>query len=246
VTRPKQRGIPRPEDLPEILNDEFIERTTREAMPWAANRKKFAATLLPAAERYATTMAIPSETAMRNEISALYRAADQRRYKEVARRVGQLTKETRAYIEKRGKLINLAIPNPEVFADPDPERRNDACDIVATLLRRGMERGGEVILHAPTPRRPRRQAELDLIMWIEVAYLEATGMKPTLTADPKRPGPFARMVKAILKKIAPDADAIGLLNELQRPPQKRQHRKKWQRQYQEERRQQKTRAAPKT
>jgi hypothetical protein len=232
VTRPKHRGIPTPKDLPRILDDKFIESLAQKAkLSRAANREMFAATIRDAAHRFVTTMAIPREAATRREISGLYSAADRHIYKETARRIGQLSPETRAFIQKRGNR-RRTIPRPAAFANP--ARRDKACEIIVRLLRVGMNRG-KPLLHAPRP--PRRNAELDLIMWIEVAYYEATGMKPALTANRQRPGPFARMVQDILNEVAPGgADAVGLLNKLQRRRKMMQHRKNVQRQYPKKRR----------
>ena len=52
-------------------------------------------------------------------------------------------------------------------------------------------------------------------MWLRIAWLEATGKEASLTADPRRPGPFARMVQECLKLVgAGHADAVALVNKL--------------------------------
>ena len=97
-------------------------------------------------------------------------------------------------------------------------RRDDACEAIAGLLRVGLK-GGKPLLNAPQPRQrpPRREAELTFVMWLGIAYLDATSSTPPPdTANPERPGPFARMVQACLEKIAPGADGVGLINELHR------------------------------
>jgi integrase len=75
------------------------------------------------------------------------------------------------------------------------------------------------LLHAPKRTRnfAKRDAELNFIMWLQAAWLEATNELPSLAANPKRPGPFARMVRKSLELIgAGHADAVGLINELSR------------------------------
>jgi hypothetical protein len=214
----KKRRIPAPQKLPHIFDDKFIQGLAQQAkLSWAANIPRFAAAIRDAAQRCVAAMATPTDVKMRVEIRGLYSAADRHRYKETATRIGKLSKQTRAFIKKRGDrpILSLAIPDPQAFNDP--ARRDDACETTVRLLRVGVERG-KPLLYAPNPqpRPPRRQAERDFVMWLEVAYLEATGMPPPLTANPDRPGPFARMVQRCLNGIAPGANAVEMLNELHR------------------------------
>jgi hypothetical protein len=73
------------------------------------------------------------------------------------------------------------------------------------------------MLHAPELQQhpARRDAARNFVKWLRVAYLEATGEHPSFTANPERPGPFARMAQACLDEITKGADAVELLNELQ-------------------------------
>jgi hypothetical protein len=218
VRAKKDRRIPVPEELPRILDDKFIRDLAQQAkLPLDADIPRFAAEIRHAALRYVAVMTITSDRAMRDEIQALYSAAVRHRYKETATRIDKLSEQTRAFLKRRGdrRSVGLAIPEPEVLKDFG--RRDQACETIVRLLRVGMK-GGKAILHAPTPhpRPPRRKAELDLVMWLRVAYLDATGMPPTHTANPNRPGPFARMVQTCLDKIAPGTNAAEMLNELHR------------------------------
>jgi hypothetical protein len=72
-------------------------------------------------------------------------------------------------------------------------------------------------LHAPElQQHPARQkAELNFVMRLRLAYLDATDEPPSLTADPRRPGPFARMVQHCLNEVKASGNAVALLNELQ-------------------------------
>ena len=212
----KKRRIPAPQKLPHIFDDKFIQGLAQQAkLSWAANIPRFAAAIRDAAKRYVAAMATPSDVTMRAEIEGLYSAADRHRYKETATRIGKLSKQTRAFIKKRGDrpTLSLAIPDPQAFNDP--ARRDEACGTIARLLHVGIE-DRKVQLYAPKPqsRPPRREAELDFVMRLELAYLEATGMPPPLTANPARPGPFARMVQTCLDRIALGANAVEMLNEL--------------------------------
>ena len=133
---------------------------------------------------------------------------------------------SRRRISARRRSVTL--PSPKALRDE--KRRDKGCATVVKLCQYG---GGwtegrkrpsgkrswtwRPYLRAPKPQRhfPKREAELTFVMWIRTAWLEATGAEAPLTADPRRPGPFARMVKECLRLVrAAQADAIPLLNKL--------------------------------
>ena len=215
----KDRRIPAPEELPRIFDEKFIGRLAETAkLPLHADIPRFAAAILGAARLYVADKAIPSDKAVRDEIKALYSAANRYRYNETATRISKISERTRALMKTRGDRLALTIPEPEALRDR--ANQDEACETIVQLLRVGWEYG-KPLLYTPEPpewepprRKPRRKAEMDFVMWLEVAYLEATGMPPTHMANPDRPGPFARMVQACLRKIAPGANAVERLNEL--------------------------------
>jgi len=125
------------------------------------------------------------------------------------------------------RWTKVALPSPEALLD---ERRDHACATVIKLCQNG---GGWVegrkrpsgkrswtwrpYFRAPEPQRhfPKREEELSFVMWLRIAWLEATGKEASLTADPRRPGPFARMVQECLELVgAGHADAVALVNKL--------------------------------
>src|SRR5262249_61761708 len=63
------------------------------------------------------------------------------------------------------------------------------------------------LLYAPQPRRnfPRRDAERNFVMWLRIAWLDATGAEASRTArhsDASRDvGPFARLVPECLRLV---------------------------------------------
>jgi hypothetical protein len=123
---------------------------------------------------------------------------------------------------------HVTLPSPEALQDK--RRRDEACARVVKLC----QYGGRWIegrkrpsgkrsatwrpyLRAPKPQRhfPKREAELTFVMWLRIAWVEATDKEAPRTTDPRRPGPFARMVKECLRLVgSPHADAVGLLNKL--------------------------------
>jgi hypothetical protein len=77
----------------------------------------------------------------------------------------------------------------------------------------------EPILCAPmlNPRPDIRSAERTFIMWLEVAWVEATGSNVPVTAHHVNPGPFARLAQMALALLgAPHADAVQAINDLER------------------------------
>jgi hypothetical protein len=131
--------------------------------------------------------------------------------------------------------LRLQMPTPSDLRDE--ALRKDACDRVARLcliggqLVEGRRRPSgkrsrpvfRPLLYAPEPRRnfPRRDAERNFFMWLQIAWLEATGKMPPRTArNPDRSralGPFARFAKECLKLAgAGHANVVELINELER------------------------------
>ena len=220
----KDRRIPAPEELPHIFDDEFIRSLAQTAkLPLLADIPRFETAILDAARQYVTDKAIPSDRAVRDEIKGLYSAANRYRYKETATRISKISERTRALMQKRGDRLGLVTPEPEALRNRESQR--EACETVVRLLRMGWECGKPLLYMPPEPpkplntsellrRPPRRKTELDFVMWLGVAYLEATGMPPTHMANADRPGPFARMVQDCLVKIAPGANAVELLHKL--------------------------------
>jgi hypothetical protein len=123
----------------------------------------------------------------------------------------------------------------------DRTRRAEACKLLRLMCVSGgrivegrsrpsgrKSRALQVTLNAPSRRRgfARRDAERQFVMWLQVAYLEATGRRPPRTARHAGPnrkvirkvgGPFVRMVIECLRLVgAPHADAVELIKDLER------------------------------
>jgi hypothetical protein len=141
----------------------------------------------------------------------------------------------------RGAPVTL----PSAAVMSDPAKRDAACRLVELMCVRGgsvvqgrrrpsgkRSRTWRITLDAPPPRRhaARRDAERDFVMWLQIAYLEATGRHPPRTArhggDHRKPGPFVRMIAKCLCLVgAPHADAVGLINDLERQRRKMTERR---------------------
>jgi len=192
--------------------------------------KRFAEGIREAAHIYATDVREPNENEVRAEVEKLYLAAERRLYDQVAilieklsarafrlLKFAELTRTSfpspgpRDESRRRGatsiQWISITLPSPETLRDH--AQREEACATVVKLWR--------PYLRAPEPRRhfPKRESERTFVMWLRIAWLDATGEEATRTVDPRRPGPLARMVKKCLVLVgAGHADAVGLLNEL--------------------------------
>ena len=149
--------------------------------------------------------------------------------------VANLSPEARVYLEAQLKLPGprkAKLRFPSVRALRDASRRDKACEMIERLCRisggyvEGRKRSSgkrsktwRPLLFAPLPNEhpPKRAAELRFVMHLQLAWLEAVGKPPTATVNPSRPDrPFPNLVRKCLKLVGARADAVGLINELQR------------------------------
>jgi hypothetical protein len=230
----KDRRIPAPEELPSIFDDKCIRELAHTArLPQTADIPRFAAAVLDAANLYIRDASIASNNEVYHEIDGLLRAADRavnaRKRQDaacetVAVRVELLSERTRNLLNEWGTR-----PDPEVLRDPATQCA--ACETIASLCRigagwrEGRRRPGgrrsitkASVLHAPPLQQhpARREAQLDFVIWLQVAYLEAAGKSPPATSHPGRPTPFAQMAQLCLDKLQAGANAVEMINELQR------------------------------
>jgi hypothetical protein len=199
-------------------------------LPARADRKRFAESVREAADIYAKQTRAPTDNKLRAEIAALYRAAKRKRLGHVAELFETLSPEARRLLRNRASRLSFKLPASQW--PHDTAQQQQACEVVLKLCQRGgkyvegrqrpsgkRSRAWRPLLVGPKPRRnfPKRDAELNFIMWLQVAWLEATGQWPSRAANAARPGPFARMVRKCLELVgAGHADAVGLINELNR------------------------------
>ena len=230
----KDRRIPAPEELPRTFDNKFVLDLVQEAkLSWAANIPRFSAAVREAAEVYIRDASTASDNKVHHEVDGLLRAAEyalsarKRKdvaFEKVAVQIEGLSGRTRELLNKRGML-----PNPEILRDPATQ--GAGCETITSLCRigacwqKGRRRPGGKrsmtmvsVLHAPTLQQhpARREAQLYFMMMLRAAVLEATGMPPTPTAHPGRPTPFAKMAQVCLDKLRAGANAVALINELQR------------------------------
>ena len=222
-------------DVPRVFNYERIEQlATIGQLPSTADQKRFGEGVREAARIYATDARSPTAGTVRDEIAALYRAAERREYERAATLLAHLLPPARAHLEKRLKLpgprkAKLRLPSTKSLLD---HRRDNACEMIERVCRTGgayvegrMRPSGrrsttwQPTLCAPVPdaHPPKRAAELRFVMHLQAAWLHAVGKPPTATVNPSRPDrPFRNLVKQCLELTGARADAIGLINELRR------------------------------
>jgi hypothetical protein len=250
AVRTKDWRVPALDQVPVIFSDDRVRALAAETRlsPLSDDElRRFAASIRARALVYIRDANTLSDDDIRREIEELYRAADRGDGEKTAELVRVMSKQTRAFLNKRAIRIRLKIPKPSAFLDR--ARRRAACETLRRLLSQGgkWESGRWVpLLYVPKQqlsrkraramvqdakrrgvkikvRRPKRQAERDFIMFLQVDYLNATGREPPVTArksgtgagDPV-PGPFARFAQRCLDLLGADkADATGQINELQ-------------------------------
>jgi hypothetical protein len=230
----KDRRIPTPEEVPSIFDDKCIQELVGTArLPGTANIARFGVLVRDAALEYIRDANIASDNEVHHEVDGLLRAADRavnaRKRKDaacenVAIRIERLSERTRKLLNERGML-----PDPEMLRDPATQ--HVACETIARLCRTGAcwqegrrRPGGKrsvtlvSVLHAPILQQnpARREAQLNFVVSLRLAYLHAAGKSPPRTANPERPGPFAKMARICLDKLRSGANAVEMLKELQR------------------------------
>jgi hypothetical protein len=209
------------------LDDACINRLA-DKLPADADRERFAEGVREAARIYLREVWAPNVNKLHAEIAALHAAAQHKRYGQVADLLEMLSPQ--AFRLLSSQRLSVQLPAPTDLREP--RRQRSACEAVFRLSQRGgaivkdrlrgpdkRSRKWRPLLVGPDPRRhvPKRDAERNFIMWLQIAWLEATGAPPGLAANARRPGPFTLMVREALKLVGGGhADAVGLINQLNR------------------------------
>jgi hypothetical protein len=193
-------------------------------LPDKADKYCLAKGIQEAAAIYVREVAEPNPKRLHEEIKTLYDAAIKRQYEQAALLREQLSIKAQNSLNDRAGRIGLTLPPPGDLRVST--RRDEACATIVSLCRIGGDRvKGRMrpsgkrsavifkpLLHAPSgppelatlkhqsPRNfAKREAERNLVMWLGIAWLEATGIPPPRTADRRNLGPFARLVREVLQ-----------------------------------------------
>jgi hypothetical protein len=221
-------------EVPIVFDDQCIHELARlgKLPADAASMAVFGKGLLAAVRTYADAARVPSPNDVRREIMALHRAASRGKYNVAADLIESLSPTARDWlIERLNRPAWRAVTLPDAGTLRDPARRSEACERVRLLCTVGGQiiegrrrptgkrsRTYRPLLCAPLPTRhpARREAELDFVMSLQITFHKATDRMPALTAHHATPGPFARMMRRLLQLAGAPADAVGLINELNR------------------------------
>lgn len=206
-------------------------------LPADADRKRFAESVRKAAGIYAGEARTPTDNKLHDEIAALYSAAAHKRHEQIAALLEKLSSRGRHLLNKRAARpsLGLKLPAPEALRDAAQQKTARKtvlrlCQLGGRYVQGRRRPSGKrsitwrPLLHAPEPNRhsPKRAAERNFVMHLQLAWLEATGNAPSLAGNSARPGLFVRMVRKCLELVgAGHADAVGLINDLNRRRKKR-------------------------
>jgi hypothetical protein len=229
---PKARHPIEESEISRIFDDACIKGLATTRLLAGADLRRFAEGVREGARIYARDARVPTDNELHAEIAALYRAAERKQYEQVAALLEGFSPKARGLLNRRGARPSLGLELPAANALRDAAQQKKARETVLRLCRLGGEyvegrrrssgkrsRTWRPLLHTPRPSRsfPKRDAERNFVMQLQLAWLEATGRPPSLAANPARPGPFVRTVRKCLELVgASHADAVGLINELNR------------------------------
>jgi hypothetical protein len=215
-------------EVPRIFDDVCIDQLADiGGLPESANRKRFGQGVREAACIYLREVQAPNVNKLHAEIAALNTAAQYKRYGQVADLLDKLSPKAIGSLSKR--KLSLELPTSADLREP--RRQELACEAVFRLSQyggrfvEGRRRPSgnrssptwRPLLIAPEPQRHvlKRDAEQNFVMFLQIAWLDATGGAPILSASATKPGPFTRMVTKCLKLVgAGHANAAGVINRL--------------------------------
>jgi hypothetical protein len=220
------------QDIDRVFSEECIRHLVETCgLPTPIDLGRLRKGIHAAAHVFARDTQIPNSNAVHREIELLHRAADKRQCQKAATLLDALSLPALGLLKRRASRLGIKLPSSGLLLLNG--RSTVACAKIARLC----QLGGEYVkgrrrptgkrsrptwrplLYAPkrSPHFAKREAERNFVIWLKLAWLEATNQPPSETADPSKPGPFARFVKECFKLAgAGHADAVGLINEISR------------------------------
>jgi hypothetical protein len=219
------------EDVDHIFDDACINELVGIAkLPSSADHRRFGESIREAVRIYAHDVREPNANQLHSQILDLHRAAQRQEYERVATLIQNLPQIALGLLEDNAAQQDAGI---SLEALHDEAQRESVCAKIAGLCRIG---GGKLKgrkrptgrrsvswrwqLHAPAPTTTflKRQAELNFVMNLQLAWAEATGEKPAQSANAYNLGPFARMAQKCFKLAGTasttNASVAGRINEL--------------------------------
>ncbi len=228
-------------DVPHVFDDTCLRELAKLArLPSSADMMMFGRAVRWAVRGYLNEANEPTPNQLHCEIAALHRAAARAEYEKLAALIERMSSAARHQLEGRRATLGERMPYwriPDAAELRDPLRHADA----ANGLRRLIEVGGTYrhrprpsgqptvslvpLLHTPRPSRaePRREAERNLVMWLQFAVTEAGGQVPVTARaadDSRKANPFVQTAARVLQlagvcpNVGAEGCAVRLVNDL--------------------------------
>jgi hypothetical protein len=194
-----------------IFDDLCISKTaTIAGLPPDADLQRFGDGIREAVRIYFRDVCELNENKLHQEIKKLHNASRKKDYQQTAALVARLSQQGLKLLSQRAvnEDGNLQFTSLDELFSPD--NRDKACENIAALCAFGGGRkpgrtrpmgnrsqSWEWVLYAPAPKTTfeKHSAERTFIMWLRVAWLEATGKPPSKSTNVSQKGPFARLVR---------------------------------------------------
>jgi hypothetical protein len=221
------------EDVPAVFDDPCIRELANIAkLPADADIGIFGWWIREAACMFACDARVPTVNELHDEIAALHKAAERKRYEQVGDLLDRLSVEARVMLSTlQGELPTSGDLRDKTVRDRVREaverlcrtgamQRDDA-DLLPTSRSRSAWRPH---LHAPNPQRHfmKREAERYFVARLSVAWCRVVGRAPPRSVRHRAEreiGPFARFVRRCLDLVgAKYANAAELINAVGRDP----------------------------
>ena len=231
TTRDQRVRLLSPGEIDRVFDAGTIENLARVArIPRSADLEVFGNSVREALRQYLTSAAAPHPSEYRQEIqglaTAVRRALDGEpaALQTAADLLDGLSLETRDFLQNFGPTHRL----PTSSDLRHPENGTWALKLLSGQLHQGSEPkpgrgrpGGKRsrptlrsrLAYPPVKRgRPKNAEEIVLCAYLANAYSQATGKGVPRHTDPRKPGPFARLVSEVLNRIKHVANAVELVN----------------------------------
>jgi hypothetical protein len=174
-------------------------------------------------------MSYPSTRSNAKKIES-YKTKAEAKAIELSLALSQLSSITISRLNNRGEQQSEKIQLPSPDEVTNSETYDNICDRIFALCsigrrrEHGRDRGKgkqsttiKIEYYAPKPTRhpQKREAEITFIMWVQVAWTEATGSLPSLGASYERQGPFVRLITEFFHWLGVnEASPVELINKL--------------------------------
>jgi hypothetical protein len=194
-----------------IFNALCISRlATIARLPPDADLQRFGDGIREAVRIYFRDVCEPNENQLHQEIKRLHNAARKKDYQQTAAMVSGLSDRGLRLLSQRTVNEDGGFQFPSLVELLSPDLRDRACEKIAALCAFGgkgkpgrtrptgkRSQSWEWLLYAPAPKTTfeKQAADRTFIMWLRVAFLEATGEPPSKSTNNSQKGPFARLVR---------------------------------------------------